>query len=632
MIGKLLNNRSVATRLFILIGLAMGAIAGAALLFAAADQKLTSAFSDNSASVRIKELSYRIEGGVSLLRSHQSTFLLTGESAAAEAYALESAKLVALLKTLGDIPEAAAIRGHVETMNDGITEHAAEFNKIADLEGKGLAARGAELAKKVRNLAGEIEARLADKGLETLAAGALALRRDERAVAGGDSEAAAVLARKRQEFLDPLLLDAPLTEVERTEISALMEAYFVAILDQGNGRKTERETVTRLADILDYLKPGVEALADYRREIAGAVLEVEARRAQAYSLMLVGAAIIFAVFAALSIIVVLGISGPIGGLAYAARDLSEGNRQAFIPVRTATDEIGDITRALHRMRDRLVDADNREQSRATRERSSNLRSEASRRALAEDIEKRIGATAKGMADSAGELRSLAAALEKIAADAGRRAGEVSTASGETKGNLRELAGVAANLHSTVEAMTGKVSDYSASPGAGDVNLDETANPWPTIEQNIGQHLSRISAVALRTRLMALNGIIGAARRGDDDVGLGFEEIADEIKGVSDRFSADAAKFRTTISAAFAPIDEIVAAVDSHGAATREILRNAEGAVAGTLQLSNAVSRINRNAGETEKVATEIRQRADAAQQQSESLLGDIDGILAKIRE
>jgi len=621
-----LNNRSVGARLYILVGLALAAIAGAALLFAATDQKLKVAFEEHSTSVRINELSYQIEAGVSRLRSYQSTFLLSGDSAAVDSYVRESAKLTAFLRTLGTIPEATSIRNRADTLGDGIAEHASEFRKISEID-------GGKLKQRTRNLADEIETRLADMGLHTEATGALEILRDASVFLADRPEAAAVLASERREVFDPLLARAPLSEDARRAISATTDAYVAALLELAKWRETERITVARMAEIIDYLIPGVEALADFRRDVTGVVLAAEAKRVQARFLLLIGAGIVFVVFAALGVLLVMSISHPIQSLAFAARDLAEGNREAFIPDLATTDEVGDISRALHKTRNALIEAENRERAGIARERSSIQVSKDGQIALANDIEQRVSATASKLAEVAAELRNLADTLGKMANEAGRRVGEVTTASSETNGSLRELAGGASSLQAAIETITGKITDIADSANGDDGNASNRATAvWPVIEKEVGERLARISNVALRARLMALNGIIAATRNGTQDGESGFGNIAQMIKEISDQFGADIADFQARISDALAPIDEIAGAVDSHSAAAREIMRNAENAVAGTLQLSNAVSRITRNAGETEKVAGEIRAKADAAARQSEALLGEINGILAQIRQ
>ncbi|MBL6929748.1 MAG: methyl-accepting chemotaxis protein [Rhodospirillales bacterium] len=608
MISRFLNNLSVGTRLYILVGLALAAIAGAALLFAATDRKLELAFEEHSVSARIQELSYRIEVGISRLRSHQSTYLLNNDPQAMDGYARESAKLVAFLQTLGSIPEAAEIRNRADTLSDGIAEHATEFRKIADLDGMGPAARGADLERLARYLTDEIEARFADLGFHTPAAGALALLRDESELMAGRPEAVAELARKRLEVFDPLLWRAPLSENERMALSDSMDAYVSTLLDLGEWNETKRVAIARMAEIVDYLMPGVEALGEYRRHAANAVLAAEAKRAQARSLMLIGAGVVFVVFAALGVILVLGVSVPIRGLADAAYDLAQGNREAFIPDRETADEVGDISRALRKTRSALIDAEMRERAGAVREQSAIQVSKEGQIALANDIEQRIGAAASGLADAAAQLRNLADTLGNMTSEASRRTDEMTAASGETKDSLRKLAGVALSLQNG--------------------EADQAVAVLPAIEKDVGERLKKMSDVALRARLMALNGVIAAARNGN---GSGFGDIAQRVKEISERFAADVTDFQARISNVLAPIDEIAGAADAQGAALREIMRNAENAVAGTLQLSNSVSRITRNTGETEKVAGEILVKADAAARQSETLLGEIGDILAQIR-
>ncbi|MBC8158674.1 MAG: HAMP domain-containing protein [Alphaproteobacteria bacterium] len=455
--------------------------------------------------------------------------------------------------------------------------------------------------------------------------------RSESELVAGRPEAAADLDRKRREVFDPLVWRAPLGENERATISVTMEAYVAALVELGEWREVRRTTVARLAEIIDYLTPGVEALADYRRDVANAVVAAEARRGEARSLMLIGAGVVFVVFAVLGVGLVVGVSGPIRSLAFAARDLAGGNRDAFIAERATPDELGDISRALRHTRNALIDAENRERVGIDRERATDQLSKDAKLALADAIEQRIAAVAGGLAAAASELSDLAVALGDMAGEASSRVGEINVASGETNANLRELAGVASTLQNAAEAISQRISHIGRN-GEGGKGSERAIVVWPAIEKEVGQRLTEITNVAVRARLMALNGVIAAKRNGGEGKGLGFADIAQTTKEIANRFSADMVDFQTRISDILAPIDDIAGAVDSQGAAAREIMRNAESVVAGTLQMSNAVSRITRNAGETEKVAHEMRAKADTAARQSELLLGEITEILAQIRQ
>ena len=123
---------SIGTRLFILAAFAFAAIAAAALLFIVDDQRLEQALEEHAAAVRISQYTHEIEIGLASLRTRQHAFLTSGDPATAEAYSQASARLRAVLKALGDIPLAAEVRTHVDTLRDGVAEHTEAFRKLID--------------------------------------------------------------------------------------------------------------------------------------------------------------------------------------------------------------------------------------------------------------------------------------------------------------------------------------------------------------------------------------------------------------------------------------------------------------------------------------------------------------------
>jgi methyl-accepting chemotaxis protein len=141
-------------------------------------------------------------------------------------------------------------------------------------------------------------------------------------------------------------------------------------------------------------------------------------------------------------------------------------------------------------------------------------------------------------------------------------------------------------------------------------------------------------MALHIRLMALNSVIGAAHANNGGGGPAIEEITGEIGTLTRRLAEEGAALAAAereTDTARAPLDGLVQTMRGHGMATRDILRNAEGAVAAVLSLTNAISRITRTAGETGQVAAAMQGAADEAARRSAKLKNDIDGILARLR-
>ncbi len=612
---------SIGARLFILAAFAFAAIAAAALLFAVADQRMEQALEEHAAASRVSQYTHEIEIGLASLRTRQHAFMISGDPATAQAYTQASARLRAVLKALGDIPLAAEVRTHVDTLRDGVAEHAEAFRKLTASDNEKQPTRGAVLTGRIEAALESLETLLAGPpGLESQAATVLALRSFERRYLSGETEALAELVRHRQAEFDTQLLSAPLNENEKARIAGAMDAYVAALAESGRWMAEEKRISARLDDILDYVQPNLEAITALRREATAILGETEERRETTRTVMLAGSAGVLALFLLLATFITLSISRPIRSLAESARDLATGNREAFVPVTTATNEIGELARGLRAARDALAEAHTRSRARDNRERSRELHAEATRRMLANEIETEVLNATDALARASTELRGLAESVAEAAQETGRRAQDVTAASRETTGNLRDLAAVASSLHSSVAEIHRRIAELDPNRPDGEVDAAKLAK----VAGELRGYLERVANIALRTRLMALKGAVASA-------GPGNEEITAEIGELADRVANDGIGFSDRIKAAVAPLSDVAASIEMQGTAVREILRNAEGAVSGSLQTANAVSRIGRAAEETGRAAGELKGVADEAAQHAERLRRDVETILTRVR-
>lgn len=619
-VSSFFRDVSVGTRLFLLMGWGGLAIAAGAAVFAVADLRTGTALERHDAFIRILDLSQEAETGLAQLRAGETAFLLRGDRDSAETYAKRSARLLAVLKTLGDIPETTPIRQAIDTLRDGVAEHVNEFRKIADLEGDGPPAKLAKLRAAAEAATTAIEKALVEPGRDALAARMLVLERYARRVLAGEPQAAVEMVRVRNEGFDRALAQAALGEAETAHLAELMNAYFSAVLDEAAEHGRQQRAAARLDEILGYLRPSREALAGFRRETVAAIGETAEERDEIRTWMILAVAGTALAFILLGGLITRSISRPLRGLAFAGRQLSDGNREAFIPISTAGNEIGDLARALRAVRDMTAEAGTRLRARDERDKATLLRGQVVQKALLDEIESGVRNAVEAIAAAADELRRLASAAGCGAAEIGHHAGDINAASHETTANLRKLATVASTLHaSIVETQHGLTANGPAEEADGADGVDT--------------RIAELGRLALRTRLMALNSVIGAAHA-HNGRGPAIEEIAAEIGILTRRIAEESAVLapqEAAKAASRAPLDELVQSVRGHGTATRDILRNAEGAVAAALSLTNAISRITRTAGETGQVATAMQRTADRAAQHSAKLKDDVDAILARLR-
>ncbi|MDX9862488.1 MAG: HAMP domain-containing protein [Rhodospirillales bacterium] len=621
-VSSFFRDLSVGTRLSLLIAFGLLAIVAAAAVFTVADMRTQTALERRDALARILALSHETEVGQARLRSRASAFLMRGDRESAETYAQQSARLLAVLAMLEAMPETAAIRRHIDTVRDGIAEHAKEFKKIADIEGDGPPARLDKLTSATEETLLDLIDALAAPGRERLAAATLPLSIHARRVLAGDAQAKVDMVRFRQQDFDRLLAEAGLGDAATTGIAERMNAYFEAILDEAAERNRQQKTAMRLDEILAYLQPGLEAIASFRNEVDAAIAEAVGARRQARTLMYAGAAGAGVAFLILGALVALGISRPLRGLAMAGRQLAAGHSEVFIPISTAGDEVGDLARALRAVRDVAVQADGHLRALELREKAIVLQGQATTKRLTDEIENQVRDAATAIAAAAAEIRRLADDADRAAADTGRHAGRIATASGDTTASLRRLATVASGLRVSTSEAHRRLAAIRPAPGQ------------PINAAAVGQRVAHLGRLALRTRLMALNSVIGTAHASDPGAEPEVAMIAAEIGALGRQLAEESAAFETlgaAIEAARGPLGGMADVIDGQNADTRDILLNAEAAVAAILTLSNAISRITRTAGETGRVAQAMRTAAETAAERSDRLMSDIGGLLARLR-
>jgi len=285
-------------------------------------------------------------------------------------------------------------------VRDGIVEHANEFKKIADLEGDGPPIRLDKLTTATEEALAAIGATLSSLGREALAAKLLAVNLHARQVLAGDAQAGLDMVRARHEGFDRELAEARLGDWATVEIAERMNVYVSAILDEAAERKRQKKAVARLDEILDYLRPGLEAIGTFRNEADAAIAEAVDKRQQARLLMYVGAAGVGTVFLILGLLTARGISRPLHAIALAGRQLADGHRAVAIPVSTAGDEVGDLARALRAVRDTAAEADTLLRARELRERALMLQGQVSRKLLLDEIGTRVRDAPATIADAA----------------------------------------------------------------------------------------------------------------------------------------------------------------------------------------------------------------------------------------
>ncbi|MDP6120109.1 MAG: HAMP domain-containing protein [Rhodospirillales bacterium] len=345
--GSFLGNLSVGGRANLLIALALATLAAFLAINLSGEIWLKTSLQRQLTIQKIERIVSDVAEGGLRMRRWETDFFLRNDPEDAAAYEVDAARVLEKLGALARIPEAENATIHVDTLSDGIEQHIAQFKKFVNLERilglsdrEGLRGRLGDSARALQNI-------LDLSVMDNLTATVLLMRSQEKdfILDGGREH-----LRRMVELSDKFavhLANAPLSAVDKTRISLLIESYLSNALAFGEVRLSQDVEIKRLGEIFAYVAPNIEALADSARNSAA---KANARLGDTRDAMRYlgragngGAGILFVVF---SIGVARSISRPLSQLVDAARLVADGAPGVFIPAQQNRDEIGAIALSL----------------------------------------------------------------------------------------------------------------------------------------------------------------------------------------------------------------------------------------------------------------------------------------------
>ena len=278
------------------------------------------------------------------------------------------------------------------------------------------------------------------------------------------------------------------------------------------------------------------------------------------------------------------------------------------------DEIGDLTRALSRMKDSLT-----------------------------QMIGSVANTSGNLASSSEELATIGQQMSSNADETSSQAGVVSAASEQVSKNLQTVSTSAEEMMSSIKEIA-KNSNEAASVADKAVKVAETTNQ--TISKlgdssvEIGQVIKVITSIAQQTNLLALNATIEAARAGE--AGKGFAVVANEVKELAKETAKATEEISQKIEAiqgdskesvdAIAQISDIIkqindiantiaASVEEQTATSTEMTRTVGEAASGSEEISANMSSVAKaaqdtsaGANSTQQATSELSRMAGALQQ------------------
>ena len=575
--------------------------------------RLDAALMRKDAFERARTLAGEVEIELLAMRAAEGAFLFRDDAGAASVFEKHGAKALATLQSLRRIPEAEPARTHIDTVNDGVVQHVAQFRIVAETRrGRG-ATRAADLDR-LNDIYAYVTPSV--EGLRVFAYdGAASASLD----AGRTREAVRRLGRFSVVIITVLFVGIALAfarSIARPLVAVAEAASYVAEGDTAI-MIPAIANADEIGDLARALKRYQTSLADVdamRDEHAEAIVRGRAEHAEDRSR--IGRAV-----------------------ALAAGDGTEPILGAASEVESAAAELAGIADAAAREAAAVAEAAERASADVAAGWASAERLSASVGSIGEHVVRsaEIAKFAVVEANRTTErVEGLAAAADKI--------GEVVKLITEIADQTHLLA-----LNATIEAA--RAGDAGKGFSVVEANrTTERVEGLAAAADKIGEVVKLITEIADQTHLLALNATIEAARAGD--AGKGFSVVAAEVKSLANQtakatnaIGAQVGDIQTAsrqamaaiakIAATVAKIDEFAGeaarAVDEQGAETEKIARDLGQTAEGTRSLFGSASNFASSASKTGAVAEKMAAAAAALAREAQALRERLEGVVGSGR-
>ncbi|UKJ71872.1 methyl-accepting chemotaxis protein [Azospirillum brasilense] len=451
------------------------------------------------------------------------------------------------------------------------------------------------------------------------------------------AEGRGLFAQFEQQWAQYLTLQRQITALSRRNENSAANALFRDAADKGF-----QEVGRTLDAMIDHNNRGAAKASD----------DADAVYAQSSTMLIVALLIGIAVCLGGALMMIRGVSSPIGAMTEAMRRLAGGDKTTAILFANRGDEIGAMATAVQVFKDGMIEAERLAADQAADQAAKLRRTEAVERLIA-SFEEQVADALRNVAAAATELDTTAQSMAATARQTNDQAANAAAAAEQTSANVQTVASAAEEMSSSIGEIGSQVTRSTGIAGQAVQEAGRTTDSVRGLADaahRIGAVVQLITNIAGQTNLLALNATIEAARAGE--AGKGFAVVASEVKQLANQTARATDEIASQIQAiqeatagsvgaiegigrTIAAINEIstsiAAAIEEQAAATNEISRNVQQAAIGTREVSSNIAQVTEAAGTTGAAAHQVLGAAGGLASQAENLRRDVESFLAAIR-
>ncbi len=333
--------------------------------------------------------------------------------------------------------------------------------------------------------------------------------------------------------------------------------------------------------------------------------------------------------------------------------LTEGDLTVDIPESASSNEIGEITRAVHVFKQNAVETAALRDRQADTARQAELEKKRAMDQLANEFEASVNEIVNFVSSASADLYSTAKGMSATAERTTHQSNAAADASERASSYVQQVVATLDELNNTVAQISRQVSGstQAASNAVNEAgNANQEIKGLVSAADKIGEVVRLINDIASQTNLLALNATIEAARAGE--AGKGFAVVASEVKSLAEQTAKATQEIATKISEVqtvttnseqaisriVAVIDEIAKvshviaeAVEQQDTATREIARNVQQASEGTRDAAANTAGVSEAARQTGTASNQVLNAAADLSERSKALRARVDHFIAQVR-